>query len=324
MPKFFTNLSDSLDAFNPEIPEEWYGEETFDEEGLRHSFNDLPMVFRTWHGAETHGSALEENVIQEFRWYSHGKLYRAAGKPVIVMIAGRTYSTLDETKRSHSYNGQPSQFFFSNTEKTLIVSWHKNGIIHRKGDLPASIYFNVDGKITCKYYSLNGLQHRGNSLPCEETIDNKAWMVNGVLHNTTGPADISTGLNGYVYALYGIEVPPKLFKKIIKLNEEWDAPLWVVFLLMLKVINYEQTTIFEDKNGSWNPQIPMSWILHAWNLTASSFEEKIEECGEQNLKIAFYSYPTAITHFQDFLNIIEFEEKDALNEAVEKKTAIDA
>jgi hypothetical protein len=267
MTKFFTNLPDNLEQYNPTVPlEKRYWKETFES----------------------------------------------------------SCATLNDSGRLHSYDGKPSRISFSKAQNMFQLIWHKNGKIHREGDLPATIRYQADGKLIHEEYYINGFEHRGNGLPCEISPGSNAWMIHGVLHNPSGAADINIELNIRSYGLYGVQIPYEIFDEIIKYKEAWGDPLWVAFLLILKIIDFEQVEACRDYSGFWSSELPTSWILHAWNLNAASFGKKIEEFTDQNQGVSCYSFPALSTYFEDFLNVIKFEEEEALLRSARENKDINA
>lgn len=124
-------------------------EETFDENGKLHSYDDLPAV----------------KFARTEKWYKHGFLHRE-NKPAIITSktkvwyengeyikeedAKKNIITLNRDNELHSFNDEPS--FISKDGKTK--KWHQNNDLHRDGDKPAYIT-----PTETKYYK-NGELHR--------------------------------------------------------------------------------------------------------------------------------------------------------------------
>lgn len=191
MPKHFANLPESLEQHNPETIclEDFPFEETQDENGQYHSFNDQPALIY---------SIEDENQI--FIWYNHGVISREDNKPSMIVTSKTKYATSNSSQQLHSFNDDPAemQFYYGQSGKSLYVTWMKNGELHRENNLPAIIVFSspltgstVWSKVKEQYY-LNGELHRGMGEPAYSGDDSKKWVIFGGLHNQDGFA-----LEGY-------------------------------------------------------------------------------------------------------------------------------
>lgn len=320
MSKFFKNLPAILEPFNPVgIPEEWHGEKTFDENGLPHSFNDLPIKFKaqpvTRNSLTDEGEWLE---VYEFRWYNHGRISRSGGKPPVIRVVDNSYSTLNEQMNLHSYNDQPAYFLILEDEGlNYYLDWFDEGSSHRDNDLPLSIIVDGEGNLEFESYGIHGLPHRGNNLPAEIGPASKTWLVQGVMHNIEGYAEILYP-DSYSWVLYGVDVPEGVFNQFKAARDKTNMPAWVAFLLVLEIITEEHLMAFMDSNGNWNANVPVSWLLTCWKLTEEVFEHKLGKLlNQSSFKIFDLSPDEAL--FVSFLSVVKFEEKEASLRATQKK-----
>lgn len=322
MVKLFSNLPDSLTRFNPEAPPlNWYSLETYDDNKMRHSFNDLPIMVesilnkRFLKAPQKLSPLLEVSQMYEFRWYSHGVVSRPDNKPPIIIVGANFYRTYNEKRRLHAYNGNPSEIELLKDGK-FVVSWHENGQFHRDDDLPASIEYLASGDVEVESYMINGEGHRNNGLPAEVGQVIKTWLVEGTLHNPNGFAeeyfDTFQGSNTLTWSLYGVELTEAIFDEIKEFCNNTGAPLWVSFMLRLKMITSEHLSVFMDSNNKWESITPAVWVLRTWGVTDEKFSDKIEEA-LTNKDIEFAQYnDNDKTRFQVFVDVIKSDEKDAL------------
>jgi hypothetical protein len=142
-----------LDEYNPDDTFMHFTKkliETFDENGLKHSYDDKPAV------VVINGNYTDS--AREFYWLSHGKLHRANGKPpVINLFPFSGLNTCNVNGRLQSFNDKPSNIDLR--EKYSKLEWHANESLHRS-DNPAQVFFY------------------------EERIDNKQWHHEWYLYGT--------------------------------------------------------------------------------------------------------------------------------------------
>lgn len=317
MSKFFKDLPSNMEQYNPEaIPKKWHREETFDEDGKLHSYNDLPTKLKLKSARET--SLLFDETpedVYEFRWYNHGSLYRSGNRPPVIRITKTTYSTLNEERNFHSYNGQPANIKSSTLlgHQFYSATWCKNGKAHRKNYLPADIAYNREGILEIETYAVDGVLHRNNSLPCGITLNSKTWMVRGIMHNSEGYADALYDTDFYNWILYGVDVTEEGFLEIKKLSETTNIPLWVSFLFSLEFINQEHLKPFMNSDGKWETTLTPSWILNCWNITESMVEHKNDELEiSGKLNYRFPNLERNPVFFTALTRVIQFEENEAL------------
>jgi antitoxin component YwqK of YwqJK toxin-antitoxin module len=83
---------------------------------------------------------------------------------------------LDKNGDLHSFMGQPA-FIYYKDGQIITQEWHKKGVIHRDGDLPAIIEYNNSGKVIEKYYYKKGEFHRDGDLPAYIKYDNNGKVT---------------------------------------------------------------------------------------------------------------------------------------------------
>jgi hypothetical protein len=310
MLKFFTNLPDSLEQYNPEvIPKEWHREETFDKEGRLHSFDDLPMLTKNKNAAMSYSYNSGLNIY-EFCWYNHGKLYRSGNRPAIIRVSENFYKTYNSQGSFHSYNGMPATFH-ALEDGVFSLDWYADGKNHRDGDdLPLSIIVDSTGYLEHESYGLHGILHRGNNLPAETNFDTQTWIVQGRMHNSEGYAQLFYP-DDYTWALYGLEVSESIFNQIKTMPATANLPIWVSFLRTLDIISQEQVNAFISSDGKWDTNIPNSWLLNCWNVTSIFFEKKITRLAKRGIVSVFYTDKNE-SLYSAFLAVIKSEENDAL------------
>ena len=208
MPKHFSNLPKELEQDNPEVfHTNKFSIETYDENGLLHSFNDEPSSVRRSY----------KNTISMF-WYSHGESFRANNKPAYIELKHDSYRAYDENGSLHSYNDMPCIITYENNE--WHMSWYKHGVSHRENELPAQAswkktLFNIKPiRLEREAYFEEGVLHRGRGLPALFQLGDQNFLVKGVVHNTTGHASLHKKQNKILskkWSLYGVWVPEKDF-----------------------------------------------------------------------------------------------------------------
>lgn len=327
MTKFFKSMPSHLEQYNPDevffddsninktYESGWEVVKTFDENGLLHSYNDVPSLSR------------RDDVAKEFQWHSHGELYREDNKPVYVsFINDNYYATYDE-KGAHCFNDMPSivQFYKA---FSCRITWSEGANKHRENDLPAIIAWkkvisdiNAARHITNESYYEHGKRHRKHGKPAEVNPNMPMWMVQGVLHNSNSFA-LSTNKNMSkrvikTWSLYGVVMPEQFFNTIKTFNTSTNVPLniplWVAFLYRLKLIDMKTIRLFVNEENLWSPDVPIAWLIQALGLTDEMFVSRINFLKEKEGNIYFLSKnPISETSLDDFLNVIKSEEEDAL------------
>jgi hypothetical protein len=297
--KYFENIPEGFEQYNPEaIPEGWHANEnTFDDDGLFHSFDDEPLVSKY----------TKHKKSYFYTWYSHGKVERENSKPVNVSVKENTYSTYNENMQLHSYNDEPAIISFLPYNNEFKFLWCKNGETHRDNDKPAII--TVTAGETSYVYYLDGLRHRDNHLPAVIKHEYEVCLVQGILHNTEGHASMglysnlsSRGI--YDWGLYGVIMPESVFNEIKFLQKKTNLPLWASFLSVLGLVeeNYLESSMQSD--GKWNSGIPASWYFKALGITDENFRKKIKNTEG----LGFFGGSVFESHTESLLKFIKYEE----------------
>jgi hypothetical protein len=323
MSKFFKSLPENLEQYNPEaIPKEWHGEKTFDEEGKLHSYNDLPIKVKTDQVMENNFLLEDETKEEadEFRWYKHGKLYREGNKPPVIQVTESSYATLNEDQEYHSYEGKPANIITPNRVHSYLISWWYYGKYHRKGNLPADIVCDTNGSIEIESYYTHGVAHRENNLPCYVTPNSKAWMVQGIRHNSEGPGEVTHDTNSYNWILYGVDVTKKAFTEIKALSNTTNMPIWGAFLLSLELVTQDHLKPFMNSDGKWETSLPSSWILNCWNITENTVTNRSDELEVSgDLNHLFPNLERNPIFFTALTRVLQFEENESKLRAVQVK-----
>lgn len=306
MTKLFKNFPPELEQYNPDISiAEIEGlKETFDENGLHHSYNDEPSkVERKYYD------------LVSFQWHSHGKLYRENGKPFLIAATNSTYYTGDENDNGHSYSDMPSMILVE--DNYINLEWQSHGESHRDEDLPADITWSIDydtQEAYCdieKYYT-NGVKTRANNLPTDVGNDFMAWRVNGEFHNLTGYALQSTthdtGEKAYQWFLYGIRVTEEDFNEIISYAKSTKVPVWVSFLATLNVVTIDNINIFKDEEDESSSNIPLQWVLKSWGINAKVFSLNLLDLHEKNNEVKKFYPDKEKAILESFISIASLEE----------------
>lgn len=298
MVKLFPTIPEPFRYLVPDAPfyveyDNWDLKATFDEDGLLHSYNDIPM--RMNYPARL-GTGIWENCM-EFNWYSHGRISRGEGLSPHIMISPNAYSTSDGDKYLQSYGGMPSRIATSLEGTHFSFDWHKDGYQHRDDGLPASVIYDLEGNLYREIFYVNDLQHRSYSLPSDDSETCKEWRVQGVLHNTLGSAVRFIDKSGNMNA-HGIEISETDFNAIKSLASHKRMPLYISFLVNMKITTLEHLDAFMDDAGAWKTSIPLDWVLRALNVTDEIFDEKTKEAEQGFDRIDFFSRYTggAIQH----------------------------
>lgn len=273
MDKFFRNMPPALEQYNPEDTFDKFRKsyETFDENGLLHSFNDEPSKV-----------IIHDTKQKDIMWHSHGELYRDDDRPARINLSRNSFMTLDENRKPHSYGNMPSKI--DSTGAKIWLAWHNNGVPHRSGDLPAEVTSTQKEIVEYAYYE-QGQLHRGNNQLSLLTDHSKAWLVKGIRHNSVNYSalELEKGLDSSslsarkAWHLYGTRVKEETFSAIKSFEAEKNVPLWVAFLYKLDVIGDSEINVFLNESGSWDNSFPISWVLKAWHITDEAYSDKVRE-----------------------------------------------
>jgi hypothetical protein len=109
-------------------------------------------------------------------WYQNGLRHRVGG-PAAVDTAGQEWWI---NGRLHRDGDEPAIIEF----QIKMKKWYKYGHLHRDGDLPA-----VEGPNE-KHWFKNGLRHRGGDLPAYLKNGDQIWFQDNEKHRDRGPACI--------------------------------------------------------------------------------------------------------------------------------------
>jgi hypothetical protein len=302
MPKLFRNICDGFTPYNPEDDFTHLKDgETFDENGLLHSYNDLPsQVFVD----------PEEYDARTFLWHSHGTLYRENNKPVVIIYDKTSYSTLNEDMVYHSFNENPSRISYNEYEDMLFVSYYENDGLHRENGLPAQLFFTKAGCEEVKFYENNKL-HRLNDLPAsyDGSEDKKEWAINAYRHRENGPAITYpvTSPNIDKWILFDVRISETQFTAIKKSQKEKDIPLWLAFLYVLKIVEEVNVNFFIENN--LHNELPLEWNLRNLGVTDEVFKQAIIELRKTQVKV--YESEKTLTALIDITRF--YEQKKEIN-----------
>lgn len=310
MVKHFANLPEVLEKYNPEAlrREDFPFEETRDENGLYHSFNDQPAKI----------SSDEDGHV--FTWYIHGLVSREGNKPSIITAGEASYSTYNDKFLRHSFNDSPAEMNSYSNGEYFYFNWFKNGIFHRENDLPACFVWAEDSRKevteTLEYF-LDGASHRGMGKPAYVSEDIEKWIVFGGFHNRDKDGYGSEGYDsdGVPFgwrALYGVALPEKEFDKIQTLSSSRNLPLWVSFLRITNFIDEVTFKQFEGEDSEWDYALPLDWQLRALGITNSIFEANIHLRFPSRSGYGFVTHLTEYsTYLEIFTKIVALEEDEA-------------
>lgn len=272
MPKLFKNICAEFDQYNPEDDFTHLEDgETFDEDGLLHSFDDLP--------SQVSSSEYEGNRF--FLWHSHGKLFRGNDKPVSITYGDNAYSTINANHSFQSYGGKPSRIAYDKNNKMIFASFYKEDGLHRENGLPAQLIFHKTGCLETKFYE-NNRMHRDGGLPAlftglEELDGTKQWVIKGYKHREDGPAILypTTASNRDKWFLFDIQVSETQFAAVKNVQKEKDIPLWLAFLSILKIVEEVQMNFFLESN--LHNELSLEWSLKSLGVTDELFKQSIIE-----------------------------------------------
>jgi hypothetical protein len=314
MSKLFLNMPKEFEQFNPEdlltklnltTGQSLDNKTTVDENGLLHSFDDLPST--VYH-------IVGSSYI--FQWHEHGILSRSGNRPFHIQMSRDDYKTYDENYKIHSFNGAPGNITDGSVVKSnMSFKWYQHGKAHRDNDEPAEILIR-NGFQRKVYYKADEI-HRDFNKPAVTEENRQLWAVVNTLHNSQGSAkiknfeDLSKKKSISNWYLYGIHLNEEAFCNIKTYQVKQNVPLWVAFLREVKLIDEISITSFTDELGNWNSSLPTSWLLQVFNIT----EEKWEMFAKKIYKVdtdANYPHDHKLefksTRFDQFLAVIKHEE----------------
>lgn len=143
-------------------------EETYDEDGKLHSFNDEP--------SQVFYSAFRGEVCR-MKWHKHGVLHRGGDKPCFLE--------------------------FNNEGELTRVKWLVDDCFHRDGDVPAKVFYENDlTSCLVEWFEHNRFKQRDGNLPnsicCwfDDNTREEQWFTEeeeslALFHNLAGPSIIS-------------------------------------------------------------------------------------------------------------------------------------
>jgi hypothetical protein len=304
VPKFFKRLPPAFEQFNPEAVTAYRlpYENTVDEQGLLHSFNDEPATVAY--------SATSQLVLT---WYHHGQISRPNNKPCRIVCTKDFYSTLNANNEVHSYAGNPSSIRRSNSDSNFSFDWRENGELHREEDLPANIIW-ADGKILTVRYAKNGKGHRDNGRPAAISTYSKVWLTCGQLHNRHGFAldekDNTTHASRLKYGLYGVKLQKETFKKVKAYHSAKEVPLWAAFLYELGLLTDDMMLSLKGNTSILDYSVPTSWKLRSLGVTNEKFKKAVADKYKGQDGFGFYrmEFPE-LMQLDALVNVVEYEEK---------------
>lgn len=267
----FIGMPSTLEQYNPdERFANFVNSETVDVKGHFHSYGDAPSVIQQ--------QRVDEQILI---WHKHGVLSRENNQPPVITVSATSYSTFNELNQLHSYNGMPSEIKYYPAPDVFELTWHKEGMFHHEEDKPALISTRKRAITTLAYYRDNKI-HRANHRVASLTKHAKSYWVQGILHNSAGPAEITNKIDDRkfltkTWSLYGVNVPEKVFTTIQSVQKEKGIPSWVAFLHTINVITHEEIALFSDEAGSWSDTFPMKWVLKSWGVTEDFYNEKVDD-----------------------------------------------
>jgi hypothetical protein len=296
----FYGMPPTLEEYNPdENLLSFANSKTVDGKGHYHSYDDQPSVVEF--------NSAGDKVLM---WHSHGLLSRSEGKPPLIVVSYSSYETFNELKILHSYNGMPSEIKNYSAAGAFEFTWHKEGIFHHEEDKPALISTRKR-TITALAYYQNGIIHRDNNKPASLTKYSKSCWLNGVLHNSEGPAEYSNEIEKKIlpiqeWSLYGVYIPEKVFNSTLAIQKDKNIPLWLAFLCSIEAITDKEVAAFLDESFSSYDTLPMKWILRSWGVTDEIYSNKIKEA--QTGEIA----KRRTNYLDTLIQVIEFEKSKKL------------
>lgn len=307
MPKIFQGLPDEFEQFNPEVlPVEWASlPNTYDENGLFHSYNRLPAEIFA-----------REIGINDFKWYNHGVLERANGEApwitTTVDPARVIFRTNDENNEPHSYKNNPAIIAFNPESGVTFLEWKENGKTSRQNGLPALISCKEKEIIREAYY-LDGDPSRANNLPAYITKTGKKWIVCNVPHNTEGIAGLEYNKDGLLknsfYALYGIIITENVFEKICEYRLTANVPAWIAFLHVLGFIEEENILALVAADEKWVNVFPTKWIARYFGLNNENIYLKLKKLEESGLVERITIPYSGQTILDIMIRVIDFEKQ---------------
>lgn len=304
MSKYFQGLPAEFEQYNPEAVTDYklpYSD-TFDEQGLLHSYNDKP--------ATVNYSSTSQLVLT---WYHHGVISRAENKPCRIACTKDYYSTLNENNEVHSFADLPSGIRVSNSNANYSLDWRKDGKLHRDGDLPSNIIW-AQGHISFLRYAKNGKGHRDDGLPAAVSDYNETWLIRGQLHNKYGVAieeyDKQNSVATSQYSLYGVKMQEESFTRIQAYHISEQVPFWVAFLHELGLLTDETAISLKGDTSIFSYSVPTSWKLRSLGITNEKYKKAVNEKSKSQNFQGFHrmEFPE-LTQLDAAIEVIEYEQE---------------
>jgi hypothetical protein len=290
MPKFFKKLPAEFEKYNPEVITITSSSvETFDDQGLYHSYNDQPASFV---------AAFQEDI---FAWFNHGVMTRENNKPYKVSFKKDTYETFNKNNRVHSYGDFPSGIYGIGGGKGFHLEWKKDGVLHRPGNLPALINWMSDR------------HSRTNKFPGLDGQGKRVWGICGEAHNKNGPIIVENTKHNVVtkeYGLYGVKLPLEAYERIHAYHLAKKVPLWFAFLYEFDLISEEIILPLGDELSTMISLAPLKWIIHSFGITNETLSKAVTDKSAKYPNYAFTrnEYLT-VTRLDSLIKIVEFEKE---------------
>jgi hypothetical protein len=260
MVKHFRNFPSEFEQYNPEVFQLAENElRTLDSKGQLHSFEDNPALI-----------IKRDCVPRIIGWYSHGKEYRKDGRPSQIIMTPRRYESRDASFATHSDGDFPATITYYSDIEEFWLNWYKKGKSHRENGLPAQIVTSPHGNRY--FYHINDYRHRDGDLPAFDTPDIKEWYFLNRLHNSSGPAIVETN-GSKKWFLFGAKIREQTFNSIIAYRKATNVPLWVAFLVFMKMTSEASVQSLFNDEGKWEVSLPINWVLHFLKVTSASMME---------------------------------------------------
>lgn len=183
----------------------------------------------------------------------------------------RNKTTLDSEGRVHSFNDEPAKV--EGKSKT----WYKHGIVHHDNDKPAFIF--IEGEVgECSTWFVNGEPGRENDKPTYlsgsfgDMNGIQTWTTGGLYHRVVGHTVFHPYQNISQWYLYDLQLTQEQHQKIVLQATSLSCPLWVSFLIFLKVISDEELAFLSGITNKWFITLPVSWVFASLNITAEKLD----------------------------------------------------
>lgn len=187
--------------------------------------------------------------------------------------------TKDDKGNLHSFDDKPAFILKNPITDVTIYQWYNHGKIERNSNKPAIIYKHKIKNLTSvktfdeeeKPHSFNGEPYSIQTfkflgvLPC---FSIKTWYLkNEFIRQNKKPPIVARYLFGKaigINVLYNTPIMERDLQLILKHTRKTKAPIWASWFLITKAITQEQFNMFIEE-GTWNTDIPVKWVLYAWN-----------------------------------------------------------